>query len=190
MTQIIKKETVIEFPNLTDLKESHQNNRREVLNCFFREFSFVSRTQKIRTLTPQEYILIASKTKLPVKEIQPIVRNFLVWLVYFRRFLKSYQFSYIYTRQLRKLRIYLHKIYRIVPIFDLERAVENARLLKKKLRSICFVPQFLTQLAIIIYVTDLNDTHFEKRIKQVNLRVLCNCSAYAFHRTRNKIGLK
>ncbi len=48
----------------------------------------------------------------------------------------------------------------------------------------------MTKIAIVIYVTDLKDPQVEKPIKQTNIRALCGCSAYAFHRTRNKLGLK
>ena len=37
--------------------------------------------------------------------------------------------------------------------------------------------------------TDLLDKNKPQKIIQSNLRALCCCSAYAFHRTRNKIGL-
>ena len=30
----------------------------------------------------------------------------------------------------------------------------------------------------------------DNKLRQTNLRALCGCSAYAFHRTRNKIWLK
>jgi hypothetical protein len=85
--------------------------------------------------------------------------------------------------------IYLRKLHRLAPIFDFPRAKENARILKHKLDVRCFMPQFTTQLAIVLYVTDLNDLSMETVVKQSNLRILCNCSAYAFHRTRNRLGL-
>ena len=85
--------------------------------------------------------------------------------------------------------IYLHKFRRFAPVFDYHRAKQNARILQAKLHQICFWPQFMTQIAIVIYVTDLNNPQSEKKIKQTNIRALCGCSAYAFHRTRNKIGL-
>jgi hypothetical protein len=88
------------------------------------------------------------------------------------------------------MKIYLHKFSRFAPVFDFHRAKQNACILEMKLNRICFWPQFMTQIAIVIYVTDLNDSRFEKKIKQTNLRALCGCSAYAFHRSRNKLGLK
>ena len=75
-------------------------------------------------------------------------------------------------------------------ILSLKEVKGIGSVLEKKLTDMCFWPQFMTQLAIVIYVTDLNDSHFKKKIKQTNLRALSGCSAYAFHRTRNKLGLK
>ncbi|TKJ18045.1 MAG: hypothetical protein CEE43_19015 [Promethearchaeota archaeon Loki_b32] len=87
---------------------------------------------------------------------------------------------------------YIQFFHRLAPIFDLKRAKENAKILQEKLRRLCICPQVMTQVAVIIFITDLLDnTLFRKyqKIIQSNVRVLCNCSAYAFHRTRNKIGL-
>lgn len=47
----------------------------------------------------------------------------------------------------------------------------------------------MTNIAIIVFVTDKNDKIHSKRIIQANLRLLCDCSAYSFHRTHNKLGL-
>ncbi|KKL94758.1 hypothetical protein LCGC14_1861430, partial [marine sediment metagenome] len=127
--------------------------------------------------------------KVPVKIIYPIVKGFLVELVYFKRFLKEHTFTYDQTANLDELQTYLHKIHWLAPVFDFKRAKENARILKIKLQDLCFFPQFTTQIAIVVFVTDLNDKEHEKRIVQANLRLLCDCSAYSFHRTRKKLGL-
>lgn len=189
MTQIIKKEYTWISP-LTTLEKSQHEVEKIVLNYLFREICFVSHPQKIRALTSREYKDLADNTKLPVDLIHSVISKFLVNLVYFRKFLRSYSFTYGYTRSLRKLQIYLHKLHRFAPIFDYPRAKENARILKNNLDRKCFLPHFTTQLAVVLFVTDLNDNEREKRIIQTNLRIFCNCSAYAFHRTRNKLGLK
>jgi hypothetical protein len=110
-------------------------------------------------------------------------------LKYIREFFKKNSISYTPFNRLRKMKIYLHKLRRLAPVFDFQRAKQNAQILEKKLNLLCFWPQFMTQIAIVIFVTDLNDSHFKKKIKQTNIRALCDCSAYAFHRTRNKLGL-
>lgn len=189
MTQIIKKDYTWISP-LTTIGKSQQEVKEIVLNYLFREICFVSHPQNIRALTTQEYKDINESFDIPISLIHSVISNFLVDLVYFREFLRSYSFTYNYTKSLRKLQIYLHKLHRFAPIFDYSRAKENARILKNILNKKCFLPQFTTQLAVVLFVTDLNDKEHEERIIQTNLRVFCNCSAYAFHRTRNKLGLK
>ena len=189
MTQIVKKEYTWISP-LTTIGRSQQEIEKIVLNCLFREICFVSHPQNIRALTYQEYKDIAKSIDLPVSLIHSVISRFLLNLVYFRRFLRTFAFTYNYTKSLRKLQIYLHKFHRFAPIFDYPRAKENARILKNILGRKCFLPHFTTQLAVVLFVTDLNDKEHAKKIIQTNLRVFCNCSAYAFHRTRNKLGLK
>ncbi|MFX1490172.1 MAG: hypothetical protein ACFFBI_13550 [Promethearchaeota archaeon] len=188
MTLVLKKDLSKTISPIHDGVQTYQDIVKLVLNCMFRELSFANRSCQIRSLTSQEYNHIASQTKLPINVVMSIISRFLVKMVYFRKFLRNYTFS-DYTHRLKKLQIYLHKISRIAPVFDYKRAKENARILKLKLKSLCFFPQFLTQIAVVIFITDLNDTRFEKKIIQTNLRLLCDCSAYAFHRTRNKLGL-
>lgn len=86
--------------------------------------------------------------------------------------------------------IYFFYFNRFAPVFDFQRAIQNARILEIKFNRICFWPQIMTQIAIIIYLTDLNNPKSTKKIKQTNLRALCGCSVYVFHRARNKLGLK
>ena len=188
MTLVLKKDVTRTISPIHYGVQSHQDIEKLVLNCLFRDLSFANRSCQIRSLTSQEYNYIATLTKIPVKVVRSVISRFLVKLVYFRRFLRNYAFS-DYTHRLKKLQIYLHKINSIAPLFDYKRAKENARILKLKLKYLCFFPQFLTQIAVVIFITDLNDIRFEKKIVQTNLRLLCDCSAYAFHRTRNKLGL-
>jgi hypothetical protein len=189
MTQIIRKQQPWIARELSS-KLNPRKIEKIVLNALFRNYCFVLSSQNIRALTNQEKTNIAVSTGLSASLIHSVISKFLVNLVYFRRFLRSYQFTYKHTKSLRKLQLYLHKFHRIAPIFDFTRAKENARILKNLLNQLCFMPQFTTQLAIVIFVTDINDKKFENKIVQTNLRLLCNCSAYAFHRTRNRLGLK
>lgn len=188
MTQIVKKE----YPWITPLSDSRTTQKKvesTVLNCLCREICFVAYFEEIKAIPEAEMRRVASLVSLPYNLVRSIITKFLVDLVYFRRFLRTYKFTYDYTRSFRKLTIYLHKLHRLVPVFNFSRAKENARILKKILNRLCFLPQFTTQLAIVMFVTDINDQTVEKNIIQANLRMLCNCSAYAFHRTRNKIGI-
>ena len=119
------------------------------------------------------------------------ISKFLVGLVRFKRFLNSNLLNYSIENQSKKVLIYLHKIHRLAPVFDYKRAKRNAQILKIKLESLFFWPSLTSQIAIIIFITDLLDkkNKDKPRLIQVNIRSLCDCSAYAFHRTRNKIGL-
>ncbi|MFX1393520.1 MAG: hypothetical protein ACFFAH_08090 [Promethearchaeota archaeon] len=82
----------------------------------------------------------------------------------------------------------LHKHYRIAPVFDYNRARANLKTLHKLCSIEAFWPQIPTQIATVIYITDYKSKNDEK-LFQKNLRALCGCSAYAFHRTRNMLKL-
>ena len=188
MTQIIRKDHSWTRP-IAGLRPSQKEIQGTVLNCLCREVCFVEDFEKIRAVPEADMRKIASLVRLPYNLVRPIITRFLVNFVYFRRFLRSYKFTYDYTKSIRKLSIYLRKLHRLAPVFEITRAKENGRILKNVLNHRCFLPQFTTQLAIVVFVTDINDRTVEKNIIQANLRLLCNCSAYAFHRTRNKIGI-
>lgn len=89
----------------------------------------------------------------------------------------------------RKVRIYLHKVHRIAPVFDYNRAKKNLGILQTFLSQNSFWPQISTQIAIVIYATDKNSNN-DKKLLQKNIRTLCNCSAYAFHRTKNMLNIE
>ena len=160
-----------------------------ILNYLFRNIAFVTNQDKIRALTNFDYENFTENTKIPVKLIHKYVSCFLIDLLRFRLFIQKNPQILNSKKQNRKVHIYLHKFYRIAPVFDYKRAKENARILKLKLDQLFFWPQIMTQIAIIIFITDLLDKNHSQKIIQTNIRALCDCSAYAFHRTRNKIGL-
>ena len=169
--------------------EFRRDVRNTVLNSLFRDYSFFTPLQEVRDLPIIELRGIAGITKIPVKVVDSVVSKFLCELKHIREFFKNNSVSYTPLSHLRKMNIYLHKFNRLAPVFDFHRAKQNARILEKKLTHLCFWPQFMTQIAIVIYITDLKDPQCEKKVKQTNIRALCDCSTYAFHRTRNKLGL-
>lgn len=122
------------------------------------------------------------------------LNRFLYNLQYFKMFFKSTNIKWPHERKRlqRKVRIYLHKIFKIAPVFSYQRAKENLKRLHALLDKANFFPQMSSQLAIIIYITDLKDknTSVDNKLIQKNIRGLCCSSAYAFHMTRNKIGIK
>jgi hypothetical protein len=166
--------------------------RPVVLDYLFRNISFASYNEKIRALTDSEYNQICEATNAPKIIAHRIISCFLVDLIRIKKFFKENAKLFCSRHQARKVRIYLHKLYRLAPVFDYKRARENARRLEIKLNQLCFRPKIMTQVAVVIFITDLLDNNQSRtpfKIIQSNLRVFCNCSAYAFHRTRNKIGL-
>ncbi len=169
--------------------EFRRDVRNRVLTSLFRDYSFFSPDQKLREMPIIELRGIAGLTKIPVKIVDAVVSKFLTDLRHSREFFKTNSVSYTPFSLPRKINIYLHKLRRFAPVFNYQRAKQNSHILQIKLNQIFLWPQFMTQIAIIIYVTDLNDPQSEKKIKQTNIRGLCGCSAYAFHRTRNKLGL-
>lgn len=160
-----------------------------VLDYLFRNIRFITNNEKIRALTTFEYKNITKDTNIPVKLIHKFVSCFLIDLLRFRRFIQKNPQVLTSRDQRKKVRIYLHKLHRIAPVFDYKRARKNARILRKKLDHLFFWPQVMTQIAVTVFVTDVLDKNKPQKIIQTNLRSLCCCSAYAFHRTRNKVGL-
>jgi hypothetical protein len=169
--------------------KSQNHLKPRVLNYLFRYITFLDHREKIRTLTDGEYGQLFKDIEIPVIIIHKFISRFLVDLIRFRKFLASHPNILSSKSQDRIVRICLHKLYHLAPVFNYRRAKENAKRLKSKLDRLCFWPQVMTQVAIVIYITDLLDSSYEQKIIQTNLRTLCSCSAYAFHRTRNKLGL-
>lgn len=189
MTEILKKK-VVEPPQV--LRSAKQKKLKpRLLNCLFRYTSFIDGNENLKRISDIECKVLSSRTKIPVYKVRLILDHFLNDLTHFKKFLRSGLLTYSISDQARKVRIYLHKVHRLAPVFDYKRAKENARRLKLKLDQILFWPQVMTQVAVVIFITDFLDKRWDgNKILQTNLRVLCDCSAYAFHRTRNKIGLR
>ncbi len=163
---------------------------KPVINTLLRNFSICnSKNRIVGTLDKSEYIELSKMISAPSFIVKGIVEKFLKNLIYFEKFLRSGKFKSRHSSEerYRYIRIYLHKIYRIAPVFDYTRAKQNLKILHEHLDSRQFWPQFTTQIAVVIYVTDKieKDNNYSKNLMQKNLRVLCSCSAYAFHRTRN-----
>ncbi|MFX0001820.1 MAG: hypothetical protein ACFE88_17040 [Candidatus Hermodarchaeota archaeon] len=192
MTQTVKKQDIAMSTGSEYYKKFYKSQngfKAIILDYLFRNISFSTRKEKIRVLNYSEYKIISNELGIPVRLIHKFISNFLVNLVHFKKFLNTYPLVLKSRNQERKVQIYLHKIYRLAPVFNYKRAQENSLILRKKLDYLCFWPQFMTQIAVILFITDLLDQTKKKKILQSNLRMTCCCSAYAFHRSRNKIGL-
>jgi len=192
MTQTLKKES-FEVDNINDYYNKFYKSQKKlkpiVLNYLFRNISFLTIREKVRVITASENIHISEALTIPVKLVHKVISEFLVCLLNFRKFVNKNPKILHARDQNQIINIILHRFYRLAPVFDYKRAKENVRRLKDKLDTLFFWPQLMTQLTIVIFITDLLDKNEPQKIIQSNLRALCSCSAYAFHRTRNKIGL-
>ena len=192
MTQTLKKQ---EFPLSRrsnykfDSYKIQQEFKPVILNFLFRNISFTNRKERIRAINPFEYEQMSKAIDIPIPLIHKALSKFLIDLVRFKSYLKKSTITHNLKSRSRKVQIYLHKVYRLAPVFNYKRARQNMNILKLKLEKLFFWPHVMTQVAIIIFATDLHDKYISKHIIQSNLRTLCSCSAYAFHRTRNKIDL-
>jgi len=90
---------------------------------------------------------------------------------------------------LDNINFFLIRVHFVVPVFDYNRALKNLEILHNNLSKINFWPQICTQIALTVYITDKNGTNDDKLL-QKNIREFCNCSAYAFHRSRNKLRIE
>ncbi|UCC19017.1 MAG: hypothetical protein JSV62_13055 [Promethearchaeota archaeon] len=190
MTETLKKQELI-VGDINDyykrFYKAQYQVRLNVLNYLFRNITFLTNREKIRAITIPEYQSISKTLEVPQILVHKFISRFLVELINFKRLLNHHPeilHSHSYT-----IYILLRKLHRMAPIFNFKRAKENVKRLHQKLATLYFWPQVMTQLAIVIFVTDLLDKSKPSKFIQSNLRALCCCSAYAFHRTRNKIGL-
>ena len=175
-----------------DLSE-HFLVKKTVLDYFFRFESLLDSAGRVIVLN---YLLvenIAKETQTSGYLVLKAMEEFLMRVTYFKQFLESGLIAWAPGKQqlFRKVRVYLHKAYKIAPIFDYQRAKKNLELLHMLLGRNFFWPHVPTQLALIIFVTDRNAPSItsDNYILQKNIRALCSCSAYAFHMARNKLGI-
>ncbi len=193
MTQSLKKQ-VFEISEIEDYYHKYYKTQRKikslVLDYLFRNVCFVTRREKIRVLSYSEYEQINHELDVPIPLIHKFISKFLVDLVRFRKFLKHDSTVLFSKKQIQKVvKMFLHKVYHLAPVFNYNRARQNAEILRKKLDRLCFQPQIMTQIAIIVFITDFLDKTKAQKAIQSNVRALCSSSAYAYHRTRNKIGI-
>ncbi len=173
---------------------SAKDNRVMIIDYLFRTFSIVSDNLILKKLSNNLYKKISIDLNIPISSIQKLIEKFLIDLFYFSEFFKKNRIKWDnhISKLNRKVRIFLYKIYRLAPVFDYKRARINLERFHELLNKRSFWPKIYTQVALIIYITDKNDENplRKKKILQKNIRALCNCSAYAFHRTRNLLGIQ
>ena len=167
--------------------------KKAILNYFFRCESLLDSAGKVIKLNYFLVENVAKETQTSSYLVLKTMEEFLKRVTYFKQFLGSGLIAWAPSKQklLRKVRVYLHKAYKLAPVFDYDRAKKNLELLHVLLNRNFFWPHFTTQLALVIFVTDRNDPDLPNNdfILQKNVRALCSCSAYAFHMARNKLGI-
>ncbi|MFX0026706.1 MAG: hypothetical protein ACFE8M_09835 [Candidatus Hermodarchaeota archaeon] len=169
------------------------SSKSTVLNYLFRKKSFIDSHENILVLSDFTINKISQAVNVPFDTTEGIINQCLLNIFYFKRALNCVRFIWNNNMEKlsRRLRVYLYKAYRIAPVFDYKRAKINSEILITLMNRSCYFPQFTTQLTIVIFVTDANNRHkiFDTPILQRNLRAFCDCSAFAFHRARNKLRI-
>ncbi len=170
----------------TSVKSLSQNNKLVVLNILTRKYS-------INRITSSILSDIVEECELSRFQVKKIIDQFFLNLEGFHYFREQNGFKWVsqFKGRFRKSRVLLHKIYSIAPIFNYRRARVNLKNLQKLISRKSCNPKIMTQLAIAIAITDTKDENIENknRILKINIRYICSCSAYAYHRTIKVLGL-
>ena len=173
--------------------ENYQFFKNLVLNYLFRHFCFVDEQNRIKEFRKKDLETIGKQTNLSNQIVFPLIDQFLKNAHNLKTFFaaKPIVWEYNKTKLVKKVRIYLHKVHRIAPIFSYARAKENLEIFHLLLEQKNHWPHITTQIALVIFITDRNDKANNKGryIIQKNLRAFCDCSAYAFHRARNTLHI-
>jgi len=169
------------------------SSKSTVLNYLFRKKCFVDSHERILVLSDFTIKKISQEVNIPFDISEGIIIQCLLNIFYFKRALNCDRFTWNNNMEKlrRRLRVYLYKAHRIAPVFDYKRARINSEILITLMDRCCYFPRFTTQLALVIFVTDVNNQHkiFKTPILQRNLRAFCDCSAFAFHRARNRLRI-
>jgi hypothetical protein len=168
-----------------------KNIKKTIINSLVRKYSIMKHYNLIQALSDDQYQELSLKTNIPYVLLIILLKRFFRDLQNFNKFFEHCKIKHDPEKIHKKVRIYLHKIYRLAPVFDYNRARKNLEAFHILCSRANFWPQISTQLALIIYITDNLDDKIPKyeKILQKNIRAVCNCSAYAFHRTRKKLHI-
>ncbi len=170
---------------------TNESAKSTILSLLLSTNSLLSHEGKF--LAPKEgaYEQISAETGYELGIVESIINNFLTEVYHFNKFLRQscIKWTSNLKRLNRKVRIYVHKIHRLAPVFNYKRARANVGILQQMLSWLNLWPKITTQMALVLYFTEMKSTKQEKML-QKNIRTMCNCSAYAFHETRNKLDEK
>ncbi len=188
----VTKETLKNGLIAPDADYNEKNLKFLVLNSLFRNFSIIDNNGHLLAKVPNYYAgkIYDDFPQSDLYLIQSKIHDFF-WeaachIKVFQN--NSFKWNHQPNKLFSQVRSHLHTIHRIAPVFGYRRAKANLESLHKLFKLKSFWPQLTTQVALVIYITDEKSKN-ELKILQKNIRVLCNCSAYAFHRARNKLNL-
>ena len=189
MANITKKKTdVVSFePKRFKENISFRSKRSQILGYLMWKFALTKNSTSLITLSKEDLVILSSEINFSYPIINKFVNDFFWQLKHFKRFLHNCKIKY--ASGTKKALIYLHKIYKLLPVFDYRRAKANLKTLYKLCSRENFWPSISTQLAIVIYITDKLDKNKQKQLMQKNIRTICNCSAYAFHEAKNNLNI-
>ena len=181
--QIVEKDDITE----------HGLNRKAIINFLFRYGSLLDNKNKIRAPNSLNLVLISEATHTSRSVVLYVLNSFIRELKDFHDLLTTRYENWTPGRKhiYDKLSLFLKRVHITAPIFDYERAKKNLVALHNLLTINYYWPHITTQLALLIFVTDRNDPNITDKsyILQKNLRMLCTCSAYAFHCARNRLNI-
>ncbi|MFX1383479.1 MAG: hypothetical protein ACFFBP_13640, partial [Promethearchaeota archaeon] len=102
-----------------------------VLSLLLRNFPISQDTMLLKEVSDQCYLELSLYTGVNIETVKSIIERFLFDLNLINEFYRSYTMIWEpEPKKLeRKVRCYLHKIHRLAPVFDYERARTNLRIL-------------------------------------------------------------
>ncbi|MHA1149370.1 MAG: hypothetical protein ACTSR8_14130 [Promethearchaeota archaeon] len=166
------------------------HDKKVVLNYLLRKYSIAdSKTNKlVEFFSDKDYNEISYKTKIEKGIVRLVAEQFLKELYFFLIALKENMVTWEYEsdKLTKKTQLLAYRYYRMTRAFDYKRVRRNIETLHKVFTRGSFWPKLTTQVAVAIFITDKISGR-KDLIIQKNIQTMCSCSAYAFHRTRNKI---
>ena len=178
-----KEEFISRTAPLLDLKREYAL----IVDYFLRRRPFIKNSRDLIE-GPEHPGLEREKLTLPQDTIEAGLKWFLERINYFHS-KKEMRWNPDLDKRLLDLNDSLKTIHGIAPVFDLSRGLANLKTLQTISEIINVFPKFNTQMALVVFATDLKAKP-KKPLIQRNIRLLTNCSAYAFHRNRNLIEVK
>ncbi len=190
MSSAIKTKNYFTIQDLEsiDLKEP----KKIIFDFLFRNVSLFSKNN-MKNLTIKDYDIITQGTGFSIDLVRNILEGFFIDFNNFNSFISSVNIKWEHslTKLRVQLRVFLHRLYRLAPMFNYKRAKKNLEILHHKFSLLHYWPSITTQLAVLIYVTDKNESlEIKKKMHiQKNIYSLCSCSAYSFHQARNRLNI-